>query len=132
MATVTLKITDETAGGKRLSDMEVTVGNELTTVREIIKARVEAEVKAYNTKRPEYFHGLVQPTEAESTLNGYRMKTKKEVDAEKQYLTAFDAFQKNRYFILIDNIQAESLDQMVVVNADTNISFVKLTPLIGG
>ncbi len=44
---------------------------ERITVRELIRSRVYQEVKDYNTQQPEYFRGLVQPTEAEQTLNGY-------------------------------------------------------------
>jgi glutaredoxin 2 len=127
-----LTITDETAGGKVLNELKISLTNELTTVKEIIKARVYAEVEAYNNKMPEYFTGLVQPREAEVTLNGFKLKEKRQVDPEKQFLTALDAFQKNGYFLLIDNIQAESLDQMVVINKNTTVSFVKLTPLVGG
>jgi glutaredoxin 2 len=127
-----LTITDETAGGKVLNELKISLTNELTTVKEIIKARVYAEVETYNNKMPEYFTGLVQPREAEVTLNGFKLKEKRQVDPEKQFLTALDAFQKNGYFLLIDNIQAESLDQMVVINKNTTVSFVKLTPLVGG
>ena len=76
--------------------------------------------------------GLVQPTETESALNGYRMKTRRQVDAEKQVYVAPDAFQKNGYFVFINDMQAESLDQEVVVTEDLKVSFVKLTPLVGG
>ena len=132
MSTITLTIKDETAGGQTINEVKVTFASELTTIREIIQARVTAEVDMYNNKMPEYFKGLVQPGEAERTLNGYKLKEKRKVDAEKQCLVALDAFQKNGFFILIDNIQSESLDQMVVINANTNISFIKLTPLVGG
>lgn len=132
MATITLKITDETAGGKVLNEVNVSFANELTTIQDIIKARVFAEVDAYNNKMPEYYRGLIQPSDAETTLNGFRLKAKRKVDGEQQYLTALNAFQKNGYFVLIDNIQGESLDQMVVVNSNTSISFIKLTPLVGG
>ena len=132
MASLLLTITDETAGGKVLNEIKLSFSSELVTVKEIIRARVYAEVDAYNNKMPEYFKGLVQPSEAEVTLNGFKLKEKRKVDPEKQLLIALDAFQKNGYFILIDNIQAESLEQMVVINNETTISFVKLTPLVGG
>ena len=128
----TLTITDETAGGKIINEIPVSFDSNLTTVQDIIKARVHAEVDAYNSRLPEYFRGLVQPSEAELTLNGFRVKERKQVDAEKQVLTALDAFQKNGYFMLIDNVQAERLDQMVVINPSTTVSFIKLTPLVGG
>lgn len=129
---ITLQILDETAGGKVLNEVEVSFANALTTVQDIVKTRVHAEVDAYNNKMPEYYRGLIQPGEAETTLNGYKLKKRKQIDAEQQVFTALDAFEKNGYFVLIDNIQADSLDQMVVINPDTTISFIKLTPLVGG
>ena len=132
MPAVTLKMTDETAGGTVLHEVEVSFSNALTTVQEIIRSRVYAEVQNYNERMPEYFKGLVQPGEAEATLNGFRLKERRKVDAERQYGAAIEAFKKNGYFILIDHIQAESLEQMVVVNPGTQISFIKLTPLVGG
>lgn len=132
MATVTLTIKDETTGGKTVNEMQVSFASELTTVKEIIRARVFAEVDLYNNKMPEYYKGLVQPGDAERTLNGFKLKEKKKVDAEKQFLVALDAFQKNGFFVLIDNIQSVSPEQMLVINNSTKISFIKLTPLVGG
>lgn len=132
MASVTLTIKDETAGGKTLNELQLYFASELTTVKKIIEARVIAEVEAYNNTMPAYFKGLVQPGDAETTLNGFKLKDRKKVDAEKQCLVALDAFQKNVFFLLIDNIQSESLDQMVVINNNTIVSFIKLTPLVGG
>lgn len=129
---ITLKIIDETAGGKVLNEVEVSFQNELTTVQDIINTRVYSEVKAYNNKMPEYYRGLIQPGEAETTLNGFKLKQRKKIDAEQQIFTALDAFKRNGFFVLIDNIQAESLEQMVVINPNTTISFLKLTPLVGG
>ena len=130
--TITLTIKDETAGGEVMNNIPVSFAAELVSVKEIIRVRVFADVEAYNQKLPEYFQGLIQPGEAERTLNGYRMTNRRKVDAEKQYTIALDAFIKNGYFILIDNIQAVDPDQMVVINATTEISFIKLTPLVGG
>ena len=132
MSAITLTIKDETAGGKTTNEINVSFASELTTVKEIITARVTAEVDQYNNKMPEYFKGLIEPGDAERTLNGFKLKEKRKVDAEKQCLIALDAFQKNGFFLLVDNIQSESLEQMVVINTNTNISFVKLTPLVGG
>ena len=127
-----LLIKDETFTGDILNQIEIDVANELTTVKDIIAGRVTAEVERYNNKSTEYFTGLVQPSDTEKTLNGYKFKKKRLVDAEKQVYIALDHFQNNGYFVLIDNIQAESLDQEVLVDKDTSISFVKLTALVGG
>ncbi len=128
-----ITIKDETLTGDVIDTIELNVADEQLTVKDIIAARVEAEVTLYNKKLPEYFKGLVKPTEAEKTLNGYKLKDRKRlVDIEKQVFVALDAFQKNGYFVLIDNNQAESLEQQVQIHQHTTISFVKLTPLVGG
>ena len=128
-----ITIKDATFSGDILNEIEIAVKNERTTVKDLIAARVTSEVKSYNEKLPEYFKGLIQPSEAEKTLNGFKLRDrKKKIDIEKQILVALDAFQKNGYFILIDNQQVEDLDQEVLVSKTTEISFVKLTQLVGG
>jgi len=127
-----LVIKDETFSGDILNEIEIAVEKELVTVADIIRARVTAEVDRYNNRADEYFKGLIQPTDTEQTLNGFKMKAKRKIDPEKQVYVALDAFQKNGYFVLIDNLQAESLEQEVLLTVDTTVSFVKLTPLVGG
>lgn len=127
-----ITIKDETFAGKVLRELNLDFTSESVTVKDIITKRVQKEVEVYNQKLPEYFNGLIEPSEAERTINGYKLKAKKLIDAEKQVYIALDAFQKNGYFLLIDNIQAESLDQPVMLHQHTVISFVKLTPLVGG
>ncbi|RPD42108.1 hypothetical protein [Chitinophaga barathri] len=129
---VTLTMTDESAGGKVLRELEISFASELTTISDIITTRVRAEVEAYNNKMPEYFNGLIQPGDAERTINGFKIKAHKKVDASQQCATALDAYTKNGFFVLVDNIQSTSLDQMVLINENTRISFIKLTPLVGG
>jgi len=127
-----LTLKDATFTGDILNRIQISVENERTTVKDLISARVEAEVEEYNEKSPEYFRGLVQPTEAEETLNGFKFKKRKVIDVEKQILIALDAFQKNGFFILIDDQQAESLEQEILVGPKTEVHFVKLTQLVGG
>ncbi|MBU2945732.1 hypothetical protein [Zobellia uliginosa] len=115
-----ITIKDATFSGDILNEIEIAVQNERTTVKDLIAARVTSEVKSYNEKLPEYFKGLIQPSEAEKTLNGFKLRDrKKKIDIEKQILVALDAFQKNGYFILIDNQQVEDLDQEVLVSKTT-------------
>lgn len=132
MQEVVLRIQDQTGAGKIISEINISLKSNRVTVKEIIEARVIAEVDRYNAKLPEYFQGLVQPTHAEKTLNGYKMKERKKVDPEKQIYIALDSFLKNGYFILIDNFQAHDLEQQVDIKPATQLSFVKLTPLVGG
>jgi len=132
MQQIVLTITDRTGAGKIINELDIALKSNRVTVKEIIEARVIAEVEKYNAKLPEYFQGLVQPTDAEKTINGYKMKARKKVDAEKQVYIALDAFMKNGFFLLVDNFQADTLEQEIEILPSTQVSFLKLTPLVGG
>ncbi len=127
-----IAIKDETFAGDILNEIELEFATERVTVRDIIEARVMEEVRRYNDKRPEYYQGLVEPNDAERTLNGFKLKNRRPVDGEKQVYVALDAFQRNGFFMLIDDKQAETLEDEVLLAKSTRISFVKLTPLVGG
>ena len=129
---VTLSIRDENFSGKVLRELFIGFDSETVTIQGVIEMRVRKEVENYNNKMPEYFNGLIEPTDAEKTINGYKLKSKKPIDEEKQVYVALDAFQKNGFFVLVDNEQCTSLDQTITLTKDTTISFVKLTPLVGG
>lgn len=125
----TLTITDETASGKLLQEIALRFSQEYITVRELITARIKNEVERYNNDVSTYKKGLVQPSDLEERLNN---KKRPKVDIEKQTYVALDAFNKNAFFILIDDEQVESLDQKFLVDETAKISFIKLTPLVGG
>lgn len=127
-----LTIHDDTTSGQKTNTFTLECLNERLTVRELIRARIYQEVQDYNLKQPEYFRGLVQPTEAEGVLNGYKMRVGKKIEWEEQYQQALEAFSRNGFFVLVGEKQAESLDQEFEVKVDTEVSFVKLVPLVGG
>ena len=116
-------------------DSPVFVLNFLTeriTVRELIRSRVYQEVKDYNISQPEYFRGLVQPTEAEQTLNGYKLRKPRQLDWEQQFEKAIAAFEGNGFLILIDDEQVTELVEEIVITPETRVTFLKLIPLVGG
>ena len=127
----TLTIKDETASGKLLHEIALRFNQEYITVKELIAARIENEVERYANDLSNYRKGLIQPSDLEQRLNNKKLN-KVKVDVEKQTYIALDAFNKNAFFILIDNEQVESLDQKFLVDETAKISFIKLTPLVGG
>jgi len=128
----TLTIHDETTSGQKTNTFTLDCLTERMTVRELIRARIYQEVQDYNQKQPEYFRGLVEPTNAERVLNGYKLKTKRKIDWEEQFKRAVEAFERNGFFVLVGDKQAETLDQEFNVKVDTEVSFVRLMPLVGG
>jgi hypothetical protein len=105
---------------------------ERITVRELIRSRVYQEVKDYNTRQPEYFRGLVQPMAAEQTLNGYRLKQRRQIDWEQQFELALRAFAGNGFILLVDDRQMDDLEAEIVVSPETGVTFLKLVALVGG
>jgi hypothetical protein len=94
-------------------------------------------VQDFNRKQDEQvFRGLVQPTDAERVLNGnrteYHLKKHREIEWKPQFEKAIDAFNKNGFLVLVNNKQAERLDQEFVIAPGTQVGFVKLTLLVGG
>lgn len=134
---ITLMIRDETASGDFVNQIPLEVPSERLTVRELIRERVYQEVQDFNrTQGQRSFRGLVQPTDAERILNGnraeYQLKQWREINWKEQFDRAIEAFEQNAFFIIINDRQAESLDQEFTVNSQTEISFLKLTMLVGG
>ncbi len=134
---VTVTVRDETTSGDIYHELPLEFPSERITVRELIRERVYQEVQDFNRQQNEQvFRGLVQPTDAERVLNGsrqeYRLKQHRQIEWKPQFEKALDAFARNGFFILIDNHQAESIDQEFTVASETLISFVKLTMLVGG
>ena len=128
----TLTIHDETAAGQKTNSFTLDCLTERMTVRELIRARIYQEVQDFNQREPEYFRGLVEPAEAERVLNGYKLKARRKIDWEEQFKQAQEAFNRNGFFVLVGNRQAESLDDAFEVKVQTEVSFVKLVPLVGG
>ena len=131
----TLLIRDETATGEPVHEFPLELSSESITVRDLIRERVYQEVTDYNFRsRREggVFRGLVQPTDTERTLNGFKVPKNRDIDWEAQFDRAIDAFGRNGFFILVDDRQAEALDETIVIGPSTQVSFVKLTPLVGG
>jgi hypothetical protein len=142
MATLTIR--DETAAGRTTGELTLDVLDETITVRELIRSRVYQEVQDHNRRKDgaAAFKGLVTPGDEERMINGGggggmgagggKTQHRREIDWRKQFDVACDAFGRNGFFILIDDKQAESLDEPITLRHDTKVSFVRLMPLVGG
>ena len=124
-----IEILDKTIPGDISNSFKIEL-EEITTPQEIISARVKEEIKNYNKKANDKLQNLVRPLAKETLLNGF--KKKKEIDVEKQIYVALEAFQKNGFFILVDDQQVSGLNQKIQLKESSSISFIKLTQLVGG
>jgi hypothetical protein len=131
-AMTSVTVLDETTRGEELNSFALELPEPTLTVRELIRARVHEEVRAHNESRPDRFLGLVQPTDTERDLNGYRFRKRRPVNWTKQAEVALAAFESNGFILLVNDRQVESLDEQVRVDPGSRITFLKLVPLVGG
>jgi hypothetical protein len=129
---MTIHVWDEVIPGQRTPAETVTVQEARTTVRELIRNRVQQEVEQHNQSLPEVFQGLVQPEESEQILNGFRMKAPRPLTWEVQFERACSSFERNGFLLLVDGRQVIELDDRIDLLADSEVQFVKLVPLVGG
>jgi hypothetical protein len=138
MATITLY--DETTLGEKLRGLTLVLPTQRITARELIRQRIDREVNDYNQNQSEPFQGLVQPSDSERLLNGYKLRTARKIDRDKQFELAIAAFENNGFILLVNNIQVEDLDVELELDDDSLaeplgtriVSFLKLVPLVGG
>ena len=129
-----LKISDLTTAsiGKPEHTFTVHVTGETVSVRELIRLRVFQEVEDYNQTLPTAFRMLVQPSEAERTLNGFKFSKPRQVNPQAQFDKAIQAFISNAFIVLVDDRQVDTLDDEIALRPETTVSFLKLVPLVGG
>ena len=73
--------------------------------------------------------GSVQGWLPETTL---RLRKPRQIDWKEQFERATEAFDAGRIIILVDDKQASSLDEAIVLRANTDVAFLRLMPLVGG
>ena len=129
---VALKVRDETSSGEITLEFELTVLSEKITIRDLIKQRVFEEVDNYNKNAPDMFRGLVQPSHSEKVLNGFKLRKKQKVNRNNQFEKAIEAFGTSSLIVIVNDRQAEDLDEEIFITPKTVVSFLKLVPLVGG
>lgn len=128
----TLTIHDETTSGQKTRIIALDWSATRMTVREIIRARIDQEVQDYNQHQPEHFRGLVAPIESDPTPHGYKLRQHRQIDGQQQFQRVLEAFDHKGFQVMVGDQIAQSLDQEFEVRADTDVGFVKLTPLVAG
>lgn len=125
---VVVMVRDETTGGSRSDAIELTFPTELVTVRELIRGRIYQEVQDFNRRNEvegAVFRGLVQPNESEVALNGFRVRTGKQVDWKDQFARACDAYERGRVLVLEEPMGDFTARLTVSGVGETELVFVK-------
>jgi len=115
-----LQLRETRLDGVPLREWTLAFDHHLIRARDLIRRQVLEEVENHNQQLQGRIQGL---------LMGKRSGP---IDAEKQVAAALAAFEANGFFILVDDRQIESLDELIAIDATTQVSFIKLVPLVGG
>ena len=135
-------LTDE-IGGEVYSVGELRLHKPVITVRELIGVRVDLEIEAHCAREADIRGRVSQDISShELQLNGedkasrpsiFHTSRTGEVPARDRMIKAAEqGFLRNRFFILLDDRQAEHLDDPVQLDKTGNATFLQLTPLQGG
>jgi hypothetical protein len=140
--TTTLSIRDEAPSGEKSGPLVVEFLTETITVRELIRGRVYQEVQDHNMAAAASASAapapLVRSTEEEELLNGpaaaraEQRARRRQVDWKKQHEVACEAFDRGGFLVLVDDEQKTSLDDEFTIRPGTEVTFLKLMPLVGG
>jgi hypothetical protein len=125
-------VTDTTPTGTETGRLLLEDVPAAVTLRDVIRHRVREEVARYNAGPGVRFNGLVQPTDAECTANGYELRRPRRLDWQAQAAVALDSFQHNGFFVFVGDRQVTDLDEQLTLVETDEVSFVRLVPLVGG
>jgi hypothetical protein len=129
---VNVVISDSNAPGQETARLMLADVPSPITLSEFIRLRVREEVARFNSSPTPVFNGLVQPHDAEMTLNGYELKQPRRIDWVAQADAAVEAFTRNGFFVFVGDQQVDDLKaELTLADLDV-VSFVKLVPLVGG
>ena len=108
------------------------------TLRNLITRIVVNEIEAFRSRQEERrLARVLSPQDIEQgaargKIESGEREYQQEVDEDRAVGTALQAFEDGLYFVFLDDVQQELLDQTVFVGDDSRVLFVRLVALAGG
>jgi hypothetical protein len=131
--TVMLNTLDQVPGIGTIEGPQLTFEARAVSAREIVRARVAAEVERHNSADdPPRLVGWATPAEPESTLNEPRRERRRPLDTERQIDVALEALRKRLVILLFNGVQVEDIDAPLMLTPVSEAYFLRLVPLAGG
>ena len=131
--TVMLNTLDQVPGIGTIEGPQLTFEAREVSAREVVRARVAAEVERYNNADDSpRLVGWVTPAEPERTLNGARRERRRPLDTERQIDVALEALRKRLVILLFNGVQVEDIDAPLMLTPVSEALFLRVVPLAGG
>lgn len=128
MATM-LTVQDRSLDGSSRNELTLEFLTERITVRELIRSHVFQTVSEANAGRVRHWAGLDRAALKPSPRDDGKPRP---LDWQAQFERAVRAFNTGTLVIVVDGRQMEMLEQEIELRVDSAVSFLRLTPLIGG
>ncbi len=127
-------------GGDRLPDVLVELAQEQTTVRELIRAAVAGQVRAWQADSARCRALLDRQyltdddIRAQAATGVVRLPERSQVvpDVEAEVARAWRAFERGTFALFVGGRQLDLLDEQLVLRLGEPVVFVRLTALVGG
>jgi hypothetical protein len=124
---------DEVPGRGKTRLPDISLATERVTAGELIRRRVEIEIASRSEPTPKAMASFHHKDEVrlnpERTHQHPRAKT---LQPAEQITRALDQFSAGKILLLVDGRQIEGVDTRVVLAKDSEITFLRLVPLVGG
>lgn len=138
-----LKIVDDHFGREgRVDALPLRLASERVTGREIIERRVRAEIAHLRAEQADRGRAVAsylvayRRSPVERLLNGARRQSELPRglawDETAEVERAIAAFAAGRYLLFVDDRQIDDLETPLTLSPDSEATFLRLTPLIGG
>ncbi|GAA2399097.1 hypothetical protein Cme02nite_07940 [Catellatospora methionotrophica] len=135
-----VEVRSRVPGGDRLPDVLVELAQERTTVRELIRAAVAEQVRAWqaDSSRCRALLDRQYLTDddirAQAATGVVRLPDRQHgvPDADAEVTRAWRAFERGTFALFIGGRQVDLLDEQVVLRLGEPVVFVRLTALVGG
>jgi hypothetical protein len=117
---------------------DLSLSGDSLTLRDLITRIVRQEVEAYNTRQEErrltrvLSQAQIEQAVASGKVDLGGRDLQHEAKPDEAVGTALLAFEDGFYFVFVDGTQQKSLDQQVFVRPGSQVTFVRLIPLVGG
>ena len=125
--------------GPAFSPIELQPESTFETIRELLAAIVRQQVNEFRERKAEsrFLQVLSGAKIREGTDSGKIISGNQDPDSriptvEDATTVALQAFEDGLYYMFVNDVQIESLDQPVAASDVHDVLFVRLTPLVGG
>lgn len=125
-----ITIADETAAGVPLKRILLELQSWEISLRGLIRTRVRFEVSSFNRDRSVEYEGLVPQKPGQSF--SLSVPGKDDIDEEEECQRAEEAFLRNGFMVIVKGRQIEELDEMVQLDRQSDVRFIRLIQLKGG